>query len=50
MNVAIYNATVGAGVGLVALGAGVQWGWPVGSMVGGGLILLLSVLTLRAVR
>ena len=50
MSVLIINATHAAGVALVAVGAGAQWGWPVGLMVGGGLVLALSLVMLRVLR
>lgn len=50
MNVLIFNATNAAGVALASVGAGAQWGWPVGLMVAGGLVLALSVVMLRAFR
>lgn len=50
MSVLIFNATNAAGVALVSIGAGVQWGWPVGLMVSGGLVLALSLLMLRMMR
>lgn len=43
MNVAITNATNAAGVALAAVGAGAQWGWPVGLMVAGVLMLGLAL-------
>lgn len=47
MNPIIYNSAVAAGVALTSVGAGVQWGWPVGLMVAGALIIALSLATLR---
>ena len=47
MSPIVYNATVGLGVVLVSIGAGAQFGWLVGLMVVGGLIIALSLATLR---
>lgn len=50
MNPTIYNATIGAGVASLSVGAGAQFGWPVGLMVAGGLVLLLTLAMLRMAR
>lgn len=41
-----YNLSIGAGLGLVAVGTGAQWGWPVGMLAAGLLIVALSVVSL----
>lgn len=47
----IYNVCVGSGVVMLSVGAGAQFGWPVGLIAAGALLIVLSVLTLRlAVR
>ena len=46
----VYNASVGAGVAMVAVGAGAQWGWPVGLITAGALVLVLTVNMLRMMR
>jgi len=43
----VYNASVAAGVVCASVGAGAQWGWPVGLMVAGGLVLVLSFAATR---
>lgn len=50
MTAAIYNASVALGVLMLAIGAGAQWGWPVGMMVSGALVLGLTAYTLRILR
>jgi hypothetical protein len=47
MNPVVYNATVGVGVVLASVGAGAQFGWPVGLIVAGAMLIGLSVYTLR---
>lgn len=49
MNPHVYNASVGAGVALVAIGAGAEWGWPIGMIAAGALVLGMTLLTLRMV-
>lgn len=46
MNPIAYNLSSGAGVALAAIGAGAQWGWPVGLLVAGLLAVALSALVL----
>jgi hypothetical protein len=43
MRTLIYDALQIAGVGLVASGAGLQWGLPAGLMSAGALLLALSI-------
>lgn len=50
MNPRTYNASIAAGVSSAAIGAGAQWGWPMGLMVAGALVLALAVSTLRMMR
>ena len=45
MTPAIYNSSLGAGVLMSAVGAGAQWGWPVGVLAAG---LRLCALTLAS--
>jgi hypothetical protein len=47
MNALAYNVSVAAGVLMVGIGAGAQWGWPVGLMAAGLLIVALSVVAAR---
>jgi hypothetical protein len=44
-----YNLSIAAGVGLTAIGAGAQWGWPVGALAAGLLVIALSLVALRLV-
>ncbi len=44
-----YNLSVGAGVALSAVGAGAQWGWPVGLLAAGLLVIALSLVALAMV-
>ena len=46
MNPILYNSAVAAGVALTSVGAGVEWGWPIGMIVAGVLIIALSLATL----
>ena len=41
-----YNVSVGVGVGLAAVGAGAQWGGPIGLVAAGLLVIALSVVAL----
>lgn len=41
-----YNVSVAAGLAMVAVGAGVQWGWPIGAVACGLLVIALSVVGL----
>lgn len=41
-----YNLSVGAGVALSAVGAGAQWGWPVGALAAGLLVCALTLASL----
>jgi len=47
MSPIIYNSSVGVGVVLTSVGAGAQFGWPVGLIVAGAMLIGLSVYTLR---
>jgi hypothetical protein len=41
-----YNVSILGGVTTAACGAGLQWGWPVGMLAAGLLIVALSVVSL----
>jgi len=43
MTATSYNLSIGAGVACVGIGAGAQWGWPVGLMAVGGLVVALTL-------
>lgn len=47
INPTIYNASIGCGVAAIGVGAGAQWGWPVGLMAAGVLVVSLAVFALR---
>jgi hypothetical protein len=47
MSAAVYNVSIALGLVLSAVGAGAQWGWPVGAMVGGALVLALTIVSAR---
>lgn len=44
-----YNISVGAGVLMAGIGAGAQWGWPIGLWVAGMLVIALSLAALATV-
>ena len=44
-----YNLSIGAGSAMAAIGAGAQWGWPVGLMAAGLLVIALTLVALRLV-
>lgn len=46
MNRKVYDASMLVALGLVAAGAGLQWGVPVGLMVGGGMLAAITVFSL----
>lgn len=50
MSPVVYNTSIGSGVAMVAIGAGAQWGWPVGLMTAGALVLALTINMLRMMR
>lgn len=41
-----YNLSLGVGVSMVAIGAGAQWGWPVGALAAGLLVCALTLASL----
>lgn len=47
--IVVYNTSIAAGVALSSIGAGAQFGWPVGLMVAGVLVLGVSALMLRMI-
>lgn len=49
MQATVYNASIGGGVALMSIGAGAQFGWPVGLMTAGALVISLAIVTLRTI-
>lgn len=47
MSPTTYNVSIAIGLGLTAGGAGAQWGWPIGMLAAGLLVLALTLVTLR---
>ncbi|MGE0674786.1 MAG: hypothetical protein AB7O64_17210 [Methylibium sp.] len=50
MNRLFYNGGLAAGALLASIGAGIQWGTGVGLMVGGGLLIALTLYGAHMIR
>ena len=49
MNHLTYNASLAAGLLCASVGAGLQWGAPIGLMVAGAIILAATVVTAKVI-
>lgn len=43
----VYNATVGAATAMIGVGTGAEFGWPLGLVAAGAVMLVLSARMLR---